>query len=50
MPTTTRSTKATAARKRSTALRSPVARKAGWTDLDIRAVDTARLLAADAVQ
>ncbi|MEO6413948.1 MAG: transketolase [Pedococcus sp.] len=50
MPTTTRSTKATAARKRSTALRSPVARKAGWTDLDVRAVDTARLLAADAVQ
>jgi transketolase len=27
-----------------------VARKAGWTDLDVRAVDTARLLAADAVQ
>ena len=50
MPTTTRSTKATAARKRSTTLRRPVARKAGWTDLDVRAVDTARLLAADAVQ
>ncbi|MCA0336024.1 MAG: transketolase [Actinobacteria bacterium] len=28
----------------------PVARKAKWTDLDVRAVDTARLLAADAVQ
>lgn len=28
----------------------PVATKAGWSDLDIRAVDTARLLAADAVQ
>jgi transketolase len=27
-----------------------VARKAGWTDLDIRAVDTVRVLAADAVQ
>ncbi|KQU68577.1 transketolase [Phycicoccus sp. Root101] len=50
MPTTTRSTKATAVRKRSTSLRRPVARKAGWTDLDVRAVDTARLLAADAVQ
>ena len=50
MPNPTRSTKATAARKRSTTLRRPVARKAGWTDLDVRAVDTARLLAADAVQ
>ncbi len=50
MPTTPRSTKATTARKRSTTLRRPVARKAGWTDLDVRAVDTARLLAADAVQ
>lgn len=28
----------------------PRAKKAGWTDLDVRAVDTARLLAADAVQ
>ncbi len=28
----------------------PKARKAGWTDLDVRAVDTVRLLAADAVQ
>ncbi|WP_435203633.1 transketolase [Janibacter sp. GS2] len=28
----------------------PVAKKAGWTDLDVRAVDTARLLAADSVQ
>ncbi len=50
MPTTTRSTKAAAVRKRSTALRRPVARKTGWTDLDVRAVDTVRLLAADAVQ
>ncbi|MGW5399909.1 transketolase [Streptomyces sp. NPDC003952] len=29
---------------------SPVAEHAGWDDVDIRAVDTARLLAADAVQ
>lgn len=28
----------------------PKARAAGWTDLDVRAVDTGRLLAADAVQ
>ncbi|MFF2650724.1 transketolase [Streptomyces sp. NPDC058045] len=28
----------------------PVADRAGWTELDVRAVDTARLLAADAVQ
>nr|WP_223128976.1 transketolase [Terrabacter sp. MAHUQ-38] len=28
----------------------PVAKKAGWNDLDVRAVDTTRLLAADAVQ
>ncbi len=36
--------------KRSADLPRPLAKKAGWTDLDIRAVDTARLLAADAVQ
>ncbi len=36
--------------KRSTDLPKPVAKKAGWSDLDVRAVDTARLLAADAVQ
>jgi transketolase len=35
---------------RSSDLAAPVAKKAGWTDLDVRAVDTARLLAADAVQ
>ncbi|MEI2764547.1 MAG: transketolase [Dermatophilaceae bacterium] len=28
----------------------PTARRAGWSDLDVRAVDTARVLAADAVQ
>ena len=35
---------------RSADLTRPVARRAKWTDLDVRAVDTARLLAADAVQ
>ena len=29
---------------------APIAKKAGWSTLDVRAVDTARLLAADAVQ
>jgi transketolase len=40
----------TATQGRSQEISRPVARKAGWTDLDVRAVDTARLLAADAVQ
>ncbi|WP_018156081.1 transketolase [Demetria terragena] len=35
---------------RDTSLAAPIATQAGWTDLDVRAVDTARLLAADAVQ
>ncbi len=35
---------------RSADLNRPVATKASWTDLDVRAVDTARVLAADAVQ
>lgn len=35
---------------RSTDLPRPVAKKTGWNDLDVRAVDTGRLLAADAVQ
>ena len=35
---------------RSSDLPMPVAKKAGWSDLDVRAVDTGRLLAADAVQ
>ena len=53
---TTLSTRAPASRapspiaKRSTELPLPVAKKAGWVDLDVRAVDTVRLLAADAVQ
>ena len=39
-----------AAARRDPALRTPVATEAGWGDLDVRAVDTIRLLAADAVQ
>ena len=35
---------------RDPSLAAPVATRAGWTDLDVRAVDTARLLAADSVQ
>ena len=35
---------------RDTSLASPIATRAGWNDLDLRAVDTIRLLAADAVQ
>jgi transketolase len=31
-------------------LRRPKVKRAGWVDLDVRAVDTARVLAADAVQ
>ena len=51
MSTTTtsrRSTKPT--QGRSPEISRPVARKAKWTDLDVRAVDTVRVLAADAVQ
>jgi transketolase len=46
MATTTR----TATARRSTTLPLPKARKVGWTDVDVRAVDTVRVLAADAVQ
>jgi len=35
---------------RDTSLAAPIATHAGWTDLDVRAVDTVRCLAADAVQ
>ncbi len=42
------SSSAVSARDRS--LAAPVATKAGWSDLDERAVDTIRVLAADAVQ
>ncbi len=46
--TTSRSQKATPGRSRE--ISRPLAKKAGWTDLDVRAVDTVRVLAADAVQ
>ncbi len=36
--------------RRDPSLPSPLADQVGWGDLDIRAIDTARLLAADAVQ
>jgi transketolase len=39
-----------ASRIRDASLPEPIATRAGWTDLDLRAVDTVRLLAADAVQ
>ncbi|MDF2145745.1 transketolase [Knoellia sp. p5-6-4] len=48
--TTTRTAKSAAVRGRDASLPKPVARKAGWSDVDIRAVDTVRVLAADAVQ
>jgi len=48
--TTTRTAKSAAVRGRDASLPKPVARKAGWSDLDVRAVDTVRVLAADAVQ
>ena len=35
-------------RSRDAALAAPIVSRTGWTDLDVRAVDTARLLAADA--
>lgn len=50
MPTTSRSAKTTGKAQRSKNLKRPVARKVGWTDTDVRAVDTVRILAADAVQ
>ncbi|MBR7742223.1 transketolase [Phycicoccus sp. BSK3Z-2] len=50
MSPSTRTRSAGAVAARSSALTRPVAKKAGWSDLDVRAVDTARVLAADAVQ
>jgi transketolase len=41
---------ATTSTSRDTSLAAPIATRAGWTDLDVRAVDTVRCLAADAVQ
>jgi transketolase len=38
------------AAKRARSVPAPRATKAGWSDLDVRAVDTVRVLAADAVQ
>ncbi|MEP7022328.1 MAG: transketolase, partial [Actinomycetota bacterium] len=35
---------------RDSSLPRPLAKRAGWQDTDIRAIDTVRLLAADAVQ
>jgi transketolase len=48
--TKTSSRSATTTRERSPDISRPTARKAGWTDVDVRAVDTVRVLAADAVQ
>jgi transketolase len=49
-PAARRSARSSAIAKRSPELERPIAEKAGWTDLDVRAVDTVRVLAADAVQ
>ena len=48
--TTSSSRRQAATAGRSTEIARPLARKAKWTDLDVRAVDTVRVLAADAVQ
>jgi len=48
--TTTEVDQGATSRIRDTSLSAPVATRAGWTDLDVRAVDTVRMLAADAVQ
>src|SRR5665811_1535569 len=37
-------------RSRDASLAAPIATRAGWTEVDVRAVDTVRLLAADAVE
>jgi transketolase len=47
---TTDTNQGTTGRGRDTSLAAPIATRAGWTDLDVRAVDTVRVLAADAVQ
>ncbi len=55
-PTRSKNTKSNSVKAKSVlaqrdpSLPLPVVKKAGWSDLDIRAVDTARVLAADAVQ
>jgi transketolase len=48
--TTTEVDQGATSRIRDASLPVPVATRARWTDLDVRAVDTVRLLAADAVQ
>jgi transketolase len=47
---TTNVNHATTSWSRDVSLAAPTAIRAGWTELDVRAVDTARCLAADAVQ
>jgi transketolase len=49
-PKTADPDQATPSRSRDTSLAAPIATRAGWTEVDVRAVDTVRLLAADAVQ
>jgi transketolase len=49
-PNTTDDAQAATSRSRDASLPEPIATHAGWTDVDLRAVDTVRLLAADAVQ
>ena len=48
--TTTEVNESPKRRSRDASLAAPVVGRAGWTDLDVRAVDTVRVLAADAVQ
>jgi transketolase len=48
--TTTDVNQGITSRSRDASLAAPIAARAGWTDLDVQAVDTVRLLAADAVQ
>ena len=47
---TTADNQGTTSTSRDASLAAPVATRAGWTEVDVRAVDTVRLLAADAVQ
>lgn len=46
----TEASQGTTRSSRDATLAAPIATRAGWTEVDVRAVDTARLLAADAVQ
>ena len=47
---TTADNQGTTSTSRDASLAAPLATRAGWTEVDVRAVDTVRLLAADAVQ